>query len=288
MWYSYGFQALVARLVHKLLGKAVDSVAPADPLSADYQVPDEPLDNGPEFDARSVSADLDLAKLGIWVAACDERWDRGFRDSQREVIVNRAARAGKGAMLNFQVFHQGVATGLEIALERHSVSKVRMVVAGRGPAIDVAIEELRKVADAVAEFRADGEPLRDGRFQREGDCWIGELPPGEGRFFGQPLRVEVEASRAGLPGAGQIGELPLLARIRQQLPKLLARAESELRKEVACSPSELESVRNPRIRLGAGEGAERWSLVADRRDWPGFLWRLEFDGLELLGLRSDP
>jgi hypothetical protein len=89
MWYSYGLRAVVARLVHKMLVRAVDSVAPADPLSADYQVPDKPLDNGPEFDARTVSADLDLGKLRIWVDACDACWDRGFRDSQKEVSQPR-------------------------------------------------------------------------------------------------------------------------------------------------------------------------------------------------------
>ena len=122
--------------------------------------------------------------------------------------------------------------------------------------------------------------------------WRTVLPDRLGRFFGQPVGLEIETREvpaAGSPPAVSEREAALVGLIIENLASILT--EARKRFDEANSGYEAavrEQVRDPHIwidrEIVEESGGHRWALVVGLQDWPDFGYHIEFKGLECRGM----
>lgn len=267
---------LTRKVVEALLGKVADSLTGGDPLAVGRdEEAEEPRERDPVFPLVRVGGKIPREAFREVVELLDARLERGFRETQKEVLCARSGKLPVGGdfVLLCNVFHGGVPSGLQIFVLRADGVHNLFAVEGRGPAMQVVSEVLKDRGVLV-------EAERDGVFHRgEGGDWEARLPAAAGTFLGQEVAVVVEVGWPGFdPEVGPPGEAPFVRSTLESLGVILAGAERGFERFVE-DPEVLSDVSDPVLVFPRGvESEEQWYLQVSRSNWPGFRWQILFVG----------
>jgi hypothetical protein len=255
-----------------------DPLDPDNPGSAE----DEEREPDPVFPVVRVEGRIPRAKFRDVIDRLDGELERGFRETQKDVLRGRAARLKPGGrfVLLCNVYHGEVPTGLQIAVGRDESGETLVTAEGRGPAMTV-------VRGVFEEMEVLVEEVRDGVFHREeGVGWVARIPREGGLFLGQEVTVLVEEGWPGVSEEGGVAESAFLQRMMNELAAVLAGVERGFERyvgdeEVSCD------VGDPIAVFPAGSGDEEdWYLQISRSNWPGFRWRILFRGEKALDIMA--
>ncbi len=274
---------LVRQLLSWVLGKASDSITGGDPLdpgNTAWEPDDEDQEPDPVYPNETVEAQIPREKMREVVADLHARLERGFRDTQQEVLAARAHRLKPGDrfVLLCNVYHGGFPTGLQITGMRVDAGSLLLHLEGRGPAMSAA--------RAVLEpFELSPRQERDGSFREHGLGWRARLPAEWGTFLGHPVDIDVERGWPGMVEIETPAESLFLQGLVKALKSILAPADLAFRNYVG--EEVVGDVGRPRLCFHAdAPNYAEWMLVVSRSNWKGFRWRIDFVGIEVVGISA--